>query len=108
MAKPFRDAPLSVDDKVGLPLQDQRVKKAAELLGKMVPRFSDEFIRHVATEIGLDECITSAEDSEEDISFDLTALQLVALSSALAACAEFRDGEQAKRTAKKAARRERE
>src|SRR5678816_4574823 len=59
MAKNYRQAPLiGADDSTGLPVQNERETKAADLLGRMVARFDDEFIMHVATEIGLDECLS--------------------------------------------------
>lgn len=91
MAKPYRQAPLiGADLDSGLPLQEQRIEKSAQLLGKMTSRFDDEYVLHVATEIGLDECIQYDPDGKALV-YDLTALQLVSLSSALAACAEYRD-----------------
>lgn len=100
MAKPYREAALTkVDEGAGLPLQDQRVDKATELLGRMIARFDEDFVIDVATEIGLDECILF--NDEAQISFDLTSLQLVALASTLAACAEFRDGANTVKAARK-------
>ena len=98
MAKPYRQAPLiGADEASGLPLRADRVRKAAELLSRMVGRLDDDFILHVAVEIGLDECVSYAE-SAEALSFDLTSLQLVALSTALAACVEYRDAQPARCT----------
>lgn len=94
VAKAYRQTPLiGADDSTGLPVQMQRQRKAGDLLARMVARFPDEFILHVATEVGLDECITYAEDGKSFI-FDITPLQMVSLGAALAACAEYRDAMQ--------------
>lgn len=91
MAKAYRSAPLiGADDETGLPIRKLRLQKTTELLGRMVARFDDDFILHVATEIGLDECITY-DATGKRLVFDCTSLQLVALSTTLAACAEYRD-----------------
>lgn len=91
MAKAYRDAPLiGADDRVGLPIRNARTERMAQILGEMVALFDGEFIIRVAMEIGLDECVGHTV-SGEGLEFDLTPLQLTALASALAACAEFRD-----------------
>lgn len=93
VAKRSREKPLkTVDEGAGIPITKERTEKAAELLGRMTARFDEDFIMHVATEIGLDECVFHESEESEQLSYDLTALQLVSLGSALAACAEFRDG----------------
>lgn len=93
MAKNYRQAPLiGADDSTGLPVQNERETKAADLLGRMVARFDDEFIMHVATEIGLDECLSYGA-TKTSLVFDCTPLQMIAIGAALAACAEYRDAQ---------------
>ena len=91
MAKAFRQAPLiGAAAGVGLPITEERNKRSIELARKMVGRFSDDFVLNVATEIGLDECIRYNEKATALV-FDCTELQLLAIGTALAACAEYRD-----------------
>jgi hypothetical protein len=101
VAKTFRNRPLlKVDDGAGLPIQRQRAEWATRKLGEYVARFDGDFIIEVATEIGLDETMNYTEDGE-GLDFDMTELQIVALCSALAACAEFRDGREDARPRRK-------
>lgn len=101
MAKTFRNHPLlKVDDSVGLPIQRQRAEWATRKLGEYVARFDGDFIIEVATEIGLDETMNYTETGGA-LEFDMTELQIVALCSALAACAEFRDGREEHKPRKK-------
>jgi len=91
VAKPYRQAPLiGADENTGLPVLRDRQQRIADMLSRLCADFDDEFILHVATEVGLDECISySGKDNALD--FDMTPLQMVALTSALAACKEYRD-----------------
>jgi hypothetical protein len=103
MAKPYRQAPLiGADETTGLPVLRERQQRMADLLGQLVPQFDDEFILHVATEVGLDEVVTFNTEREGALDFDFTALQMVAFTAALAACKEFRDERRAERKAAKA------
>src|SRR5215213_9230607 len=78
MAKPYRQAPLiGADETTGLPVLRERQQRMADLLGQLVPQFDDEFILHVATEVGLDEVVTFNTEREGALDFDFTALQMV-------------------------------
>lgn len=91
MAKPYREAPLiGADATAGMPILNERTDKSVDLLRRMTERFDDEFILLVAAEVGLEECLSYGAN-EGALDYDLTGLQLVALSAALAACAEYRE-----------------
>ena len=114
MAKPFRDTPLvwrpedfAADDRVGLPILNSRINWAEERMPALVGRFDDEFILHVATEVGLDECVSYV-PSGEMLQFDLTALQLVAFCAALSAVAELRDSGEGRLAHSKVTKRKRD
>lgn len=103
MAKTYRESPLksspskikallALDTQLGIPVLKQRREQAARRLGEYVSRFDDDYILEVATEIGLEECVSYAGDRESALVFDFTPIQLVSMCSALACCVEFWDG----------------
>lgn len=91
MPKTYRDRPLpKIDDRHGLPILDERAERTGRALGRYVSRLDPDFIMEAAQEIGLDECIRYNK-KRTGLIFDLTNLQAVALTAALAALVELRD-----------------
>lgn len=91
MPKTYRERPLpKVDENYGLPILKSRADKIYNQLARYVRRLDPDFIMEAAQEIGLDECITRNK-KRDALDMDLTNLQAVALTSALAALVELRD-----------------
>ena len=100
MPKTYRTQPLAVnslsvkgDSSYGLPVLQKRARVATRRLAEYVRRLDGDFIYEAAVEIGLDECL-KMDDENKRITFDLTELQLISLSAALAALVELRDSAQ--------------
>lgn len=90
MPKTYRERPLpKVDENYGLPILKSRADKTYAKLAEYIQQLDPDFIMEAAQEIGLDECITRNK-KRDALDVDLTNLQAVALTSALAALVELR------------------
>lgn len=91
MAKTYRDAPKrKIDDSAGLLILNSRARKTRKRLAAYVARLDPDFIYEACVEIGLEEAV-SIDDASGQISFDITNLQMVSLTAALAALVEVRN-----------------
>ena len=94
MAKTQRSSPMKnyrtrVEDK-GHGVLNKRARIALKRLKHYVSLLDGDLVYEIAVEIGLDECMVTFEG--EQAMFDLTNLQPVSLTAALAAYVEYRDG----------------
>lgn len=74
----------------GIPILRTRVRLATKAMRRILPEFDEDLILAVAYEVGLDQCISYAEDAVS-FNYDFTDLQLVAFTAAVAAVKELRD-----------------
>lgn len=72
----------------GMDILNSRRDGAERALTRLVPKLSDEDLFEIANEIGLDLCL-SYNKHMTGILFDLTDLQLVAFTAAVAAREEY-------------------